>query len=167
MNTGRILAISLAAAAAGALPAAPAAAQTIHACVQQQTGDVRIVAAGSACPRNYDPLQWSQSGPQGPAGPTGPTGPAGPTPLPPQLHVQYIMTVGMGYARAFCPPEWKVTGGGGFSVDNTPLAQSLPISTLDGVIAHDQAAIGWQVVSAVWTADPPQVQTFVACARVF
>jgi hypothetical protein len=148
MKTVRIVAISLAA-AAGALPAA---AQTISACVHEATGDVRIVAPGTTCPRNSSPLEWNQPVQ---------------IPPPPQLHVQYIMSVGPGFARAFCPPSWKVTGGGGFSVDNTPLAQNHPISTTDGVNAHDGNAIGWQVASAVPGEFLPQVQTFVVCALVF
>jgi hypothetical protein len=152
VKTQRTLAISLAAAAASALPALPAAADTIHACVHQSTGDVRIVAPGTPCPRNHNPLEWNQ--------------PVS-VPPPPQLHVQYMLAQGIGYARAFCPPLWKVTGGGGFAVDNSALAQSYPISTLDGVHAHGEEAIGWQVVRTPFEADPPFVQAYVVCARVF
>lgn len=169
MTTGRILAISLAAVAASALPAAPAAAQTIHACVQKQTGDLRIVAPGSACPRNYDPLQWNQSGPPGPPGATGPSGPTGPTGAsapPPELRVEIFATQGIGYARAYCPPNWKVTGGAAFAVDGTPIASSLPIATTDGVIAIAQWAIGWQGI-ATFHEPTPQVQAYVICARLF
>jgi hypothetical protein len=168
MSTERILAISLAAVAAGALPAAPAAAQTIHACVQQQNGDVRIVAPGSACARNQDALQWNQSGPPGPAGPAGPAGPvgpAGPAAPAPELRVEIFATQGIGFATAFCPPDWKVTGGASFAVDGSPMRSSLPIATTDNVIAVGSAAIGWQGI-ARFDEPRPQVQTYVICARI-
>ena len=168
MGTGRILGLSLAAVVASALPAAPAAAQTIHACVQQNTGDLKIVAAGSACPRNSSPLQWNQAGPQGPAGPAGPTGatgPAGPAAPAQDLDIQIYSDGGIGLARAYCPLGYKVVGGTGFAVDNTPLGHSLPIALTDGGIAVGPSAIGWQAVAG--SVEPfPRVQAYVFCIRM-
>ena len=53
----------------------------IHACVNNTSGEVKIVGANSACPSNYRALDWNiqgQTGQQGPIGPVGPTGPMGP-----------------------------------------------------------------------------------------
>jgi hypothetical protein len=47
------------------------AAGTIH--------DFVLVDAGTACPTNMTPIEWSQTGPQGTTGPQGPQGPAGAT----------------------------------------------------------------------------------------
>ena len=56
----------------------------IHACVNNTSGELKIVGANSNCPNNYRPLDWNiqgpagQQGPMGPAGPVGPVGPVGP-----------------------------------------------------------------------------------------
>jgi hypothetical protein len=52
-------------------------AQVIHACVSHATGDLKIVAAGAACPRNWSPLSWNVTGPMGLPGQEGPPGPQG------------------------------------------------------------------------------------------
>ena len=51
---------------------------TIHACVQRDSGQVRIVSAGEQCRRSETALEWNAEGPAGPAGAAGPAGPAGP-----------------------------------------------------------------------------------------
>jgi Collagen triple helix repeat (20 copies) len=53
----------------------------IHACVDRQNGQVRVVSPEDACRRHEQALDWSRQGPAGPAGAAGPqgdTGPAGP-----------------------------------------------------------------------------------------
>jgi len=50
---------------------------TIHACVQRDSGQVRIVSAAEACRRSETALEWNAEGPAGPAGAAGPAGPAG------------------------------------------------------------------------------------------
>src|SRR6185436_19196046 len=52
-------------------------APTIHACVQRDSGQVRIVAANEQCRRSETALEWNAEGPAGPAGAAGPAGPAG------------------------------------------------------------------------------------------
>jgi hypothetical protein len=49
-----------------------ASAQVIHACANNLNGDLKVVAAGAPCPRNWSPLSWNVAGPQGPAGVPGP-----------------------------------------------------------------------------------------------
>ncbi len=62
---------------AGALAAAGVAVAqsgddgTIHACVSNLTGSVRIVDAGANCRAFEHKEEWSKAGPQGPAGPPG------------------------------------------------------------------------------------------------
>ena len=67
---------------------------TVHACVSNRDGSVRIVAEGVDCAKNESSVTWNQAGPQGSAGPAGidgragrdgqqgPAGPAAPDPSP-------------------------------------------------------------------------------------
>ena len=56
----------------------------IHSCVNNTSGEIKIIAANANCPSNYRALDWNiqgpagQQGPIGPAGPMGPVGPIGP-----------------------------------------------------------------------------------------
>ena len=56
----------------------------IHACVNNTSGEIKIIGANATCPNNYRALDWNiqgpvgQQGPIGPVGPVGPVGPAGP-----------------------------------------------------------------------------------------
>jgi hypothetical protein len=43
-------------------------AQVIHACANNSSGEVKIVAAGVSCPANWTTLTWNVAGPPGPAG---------------------------------------------------------------------------------------------------
>src|SRR5215813_13156323 len=60
-----------------ALAPISADAQQIFACVNANSGAVRIVAQGAAC-RTPESFTWNVVGPQGPPGPTGPAGVLGP-----------------------------------------------------------------------------------------
>jgi hypothetical protein len=53
-------------------------AADIHACVDRQNGQVRIVSSDDRCRRHESAIEWNSEGPAGPAGPAGPTGEAGP-----------------------------------------------------------------------------------------
>ena len=53
-------------------------AQQIFACVNTNSGAVRIVAQGAACRTPESLVTWNVVGPQGPPGPTGPAGALGP-----------------------------------------------------------------------------------------
>ena len=63
-------------AAAAVLPAD--AANVIHACINKQTGAVRVVAAGTICKQTETAASWNITGPEGPTGPQGPQGAPGP-----------------------------------------------------------------------------------------
>ncbi|HEV8625969.1 MAG TPA: hypothetical protein VG034_16065 [Acidimicrobiia bacterium] len=58
--------------------ASEAPSATIHACVQRDSGQVRIVSADEHCRRTETALDLNTQGPAGPAGAAGPAGPAGP-----------------------------------------------------------------------------------------
>lgn len=66
--------------AASWVAASESPSPTIHACVQRDSGQVRIVAAGEECRRTETALEWNSEGPAGPAGvgAQGEIGPAGP-----------------------------------------------------------------------------------------
>src|SRR5215813_6942220 len=53
-------------------------AQQIFACVNPNSGAVRIVAQGAACRTPESLVTWNVVGPQGPPGPAGPAGALGP-----------------------------------------------------------------------------------------
>lgn len=63
-------------------PPASSSGTTIYACVGQHNGQVRIVAAGTACRPDEDATSWNTTGPQGSTGPAGPAGPQGPAGAP-------------------------------------------------------------------------------------
>jgi hypothetical protein len=50
----------------------------IHACVNNTSGNVRILAANAVCRNNESPIDWNIQGPAGPQGEPGPTGEQGP-----------------------------------------------------------------------------------------
>ena len=51
----------------------------IHSCVNNTSGEIKIIAANANCPSNYRSLDWNIQGPAGQQGPIGPVGPVGPT----------------------------------------------------------------------------------------
>jgi collagen triple helix repeat protein len=149
----------------------------IHGCVRLNgQGQVRIIHPGEVCRNNERSLDWSIAGPAGPqgvrgpagpqgaqglAGPRGPQGPQGPQGPPGPLGASGLPTInyrsaqGTGFARAFCLPDEKLTGGGAFVESSSgagsealALRQSNPISDETGVIAFGTTAIGWQAASA-------------------
>jgi len=65
-----------------ALAPISADAQQIFACVNNNSGAVRIVAQGTACRTPESLVTWNVVGPQAPPGPAGPAGALGP-PGPP------------------------------------------------------------------------------------
>jgi hypothetical protein len=61
-----------------ALTPISADAQQIFACINNNSGAVRIVAQGAACRTPESLVTWNVVGPQGPPGPAGPAGALGP-----------------------------------------------------------------------------------------
>ncbi len=55
-----------------------AADEQVYACVKEQNGQVRIVAAGAECLPSEQAMTWSIEGPKGDTGPQGPQGIQGP-----------------------------------------------------------------------------------------
>jgi hypothetical protein len=105
----------------------------IHSCVNNTSGEIKIIGANATCPSNYRALDWNIQGPagqQGPIGPVGPVGPMGPQGLqgePGQQGIQGAAGIsGLEIVHAFnrveneprvdafanCPTGKKVLGGG-------------------------------------------------------
>src|SRR5215212_8040191 len=114
----------------------------IHSCVNNTSGEIKIIVATANCPSNYRALDWNiqgsagQQGPIGPVGPVGPIGPQGsqgeqgPQGLPGQQGIQGVQgpagISGLETVRVFdgnrttailnvtadCPSGKKVLGGG-------------------------------------------------------
>src|SRR6266496_1591521 len=49
----------------------------IHSCVNNTSGEIKIIAATANCPSNYHSLDWNIQGAAGQQGPIGPIGPQG------------------------------------------------------------------------------------------
>src|SRR5262245_53697376 len=62
-----------------ALAPISADAQQIFACVNANSGAIRIVAQGAVCRTPESLVTWNVVGPQGPPGPAGPAGALGPS----------------------------------------------------------------------------------------
>jgi hypothetical protein len=139
-----------------------------HACVNNTSGETKLVTATTSCPTGTSAVSWNQAGTRGPQGPAGAAGeqgqqgPAGPSGADTTYNYRFGGIVpGTSVARAFCDPGEKVTGGGGFAVSpNTGLTQNYPISDETGVVAWGTTAIGWQVATEDWGT----VQAYVICA---
>jgi hypothetical protein len=76
----RIVVVGLVAVIVAILTANLASAQATvyYACVNNSSGEIKMVAADAQCNKNWTKIDWNRVGPQGPAGPVGPAGPAGP-----------------------------------------------------------------------------------------
>jgi hypothetical protein len=55
----------------------PPANGTIHTCVGNSSGNIKITSATGTCGNNETPLDWNAQGPAGSQGPPGPPGPPG------------------------------------------------------------------------------------------
>jgi hypothetical protein len=168
MVRGYAIAGALALASASLPTTAAWGATTLFACVNGNSGELKMVSAGTTCHQNETLMSWDIAGPAGTPGPVGPPGPAGaPGPAGPPgstglTNVQYIeggMYPGTSVARAFCPDGTKVMGGGGLSLNQKGLQQNFPIADAGGLIAFGSIAVGWQVAAE----DFSDVQAHVVC----
>src|SRR5580700_5427795 len=75
---GCVLAIAVQPSAAASDLPQGMAATIYYGCVNNSTGDIRIVSKSTVCKSTEHKISWDKTGPQGPQGPTGPTGPKGP-----------------------------------------------------------------------------------------
>ncbi|MGB7819061.1 MAG: hypothetical protein WBL35_10060, partial [Ornithinibacter sp.] len=70
-------------AAAGVAAAAPSSDGTLHACYDEQSGQLRLVdpdtGTPKGCGKKEGAVTWNEQGPQGDPGPAGPAGPSGAT----------------------------------------------------------------------------------------
>ena len=89
----------------------------IHACVNNNSGEIKIVGPDESCKNNQYPLDWNIEGSTGPPGPPG--GPPGPPGLSGYEQVTNQTTIpgNLGSGSVFsvvaqCPGGKKVLGGG-------------------------------------------------------
>lgn len=61
----------------GGLAYASTPVTTIHGCMDNKKGDLRVVAAGMNCGKKESPISWNVQGAKGDIGPVGPVGPQG------------------------------------------------------------------------------------------
>src|SRR5262245_46186308 len=85
---------------------------SIHACVNQHSGEIKISDGGN-CPPGSAPLQWDSGGSTGGSN---------------AYYMSGGIVPGTSVARAFCPANTKVTGGGGISLAGSALSQNFPIA---------------------------------------
>jgi hypothetical protein len=164
----------------------------IHSCVNNTSGEIKIVGANSNCPGNYRALDWNIQGPAGQQGPIGPVGPVGPVglvgpigpigPIGPQglqgeqgiqgpagisgLEIVQVNTAPQDTARIDviieCPAGKKVLGGGYATAGNN-------LNT--SIVANGPATLSHWAVTAV-TNDYPAIrvgwsmQGYAICANV-
>lgn len=155
----------------------------IHACVNNESGEIKIVGANSNCPRNFRTLDWNIQGPAGPIGPIGPVGPQGlqgPQGLPGQQGIQGIQgpagISGLEMVTAYsdnqdaaridvfveCPAGKQVLGGGYSSAgdnSNISFVGNAPYGLYQWVVTavtndYPNVRLGWSV------------QAFAICANV-
>jgi hypothetical protein len=153
-------------------------AALIHACVSNNSGEIKIVGANANCPSNYRALDWNIQGPEGQPGPIGPAGPQGEqgtqgVPGEPGLQGPAgisgleVVEVNSGTLNAFridvvvdCPAGKRVLGGGFATVGNNQYAVVMANAPLDGnrwVVTVFQS----DLTARLWS-----VQAFATCAYV-
>ena len=129
----------------------------LTACVNPNSGEMKMVAGAGGCHNGWLPLEWNQQGATGPQGPPGTPGAAAPP-----ATVSYVrgqMYPGTSVARAICPAGSVVTGGGGSSISGQGLKQNFPIADESGTFAFGNEGIGWQVAATDWS----DVEAFAIC----
>lgn len=143
--------------------------ETIHACVHDRTGDVRIVDDAEGCKQQEAPVSWNTEGPPGPPGPEGPEGPQGPEGPPGQDGVLGYETVfeqgsvdasSTEAVRADCP-EGKRVLGGGFSHD--PI-DGMQVTRLGPAGVPPDSA--WLAAARNTTDSPQRLTVHAICAEV-
>jgi hypothetical protein len=112
----------------------PTATGVIHSCVNDSSGELKIVGETDNCKNHQTPLDWNA---EGPAGPTGPTGDPGADGVSGYLRV--VVNVNTGDINPHtstgltvdCPAGKKVLGGGGqapadvfYVIDSYPLSDN-------------------------------------------
>jgi len=158
----------------------------IHSCVNNTSGEIKIIAATANCPSNYHSLDWNIQGPagqQGPIGPVGPVGPIGPQGLqgeqgpqglqgiqgPAGISGLEIVTANSGTQVAAridvfveCPAGKQVLGGGygtiGSNLD-TSISTSAPYGSYQWVVTA--VTNDYPNVRSGWS-----VQAYAICANV-
>jgi hypothetical protein len=157
----------------------------IHSCVNNTSGEIKIISANATCPSNYRALDWNIQGPAGQQGPIGPVGPMGPQGLqgeqgpqglsgqqgiqgPAGISGLEVVQVYSGTQNNFridvyveCPAGKQVLGGGFGTVgDNqyVTVMASAPLSSTTWVVSIFQSDL---TDGHLWS-----VQAYAICANV-
>ena len=165
------------------LTAGVVAAQTegspINACVDNKTGELRIVLQSGSCDAKKETeLSWNREGAQGPAGPQGPQGVPGPKgdagPAGPQgeegppgpANVRKVSASGDSPVTAKCAPGEKVTGGGHAANQYEGAPPPVAVSSQPVYNVGPDKVEGWQVWVAVGTFPygPTKADAVALCA---
>ena len=72
-----IVALLAVALAGGVMWAFASEGEVIYACVNPNSGEIKIVNSPDDCKKTWEPLSWNKQGPEGPPGPEGKQGPPG------------------------------------------------------------------------------------------
>lgn len=111
----------------------------IFACVNNSSGEVKIVAPGAACNNNWTLRTWNVTGPAGPQGPAGPPGP--PAPPPRTQPMSFAVNCDAGdtiqgaLASDLIPGDVLLVSGichENVNVASSAVARDIPSITLDG-----------------------------------
>ena len=70
-----VVVISMAVATSTSAHPGPVTNQVIHSCVNDSSGEIKIVSATETCKNHHTPMDWNAQGLVGPAGLRGPRGP--------------------------------------------------------------------------------------------
>ncbi len=135
----------------------------ITACVDQNTGNVRIVGSGSDCRPNETTTTWNQQGPQGIPGTNGANGVSGWTRVQGESTVVQAHTWDRGQAR--CPEGQRVLGGGYFShYEGHPSGTTHTLTLLSSYPTFD--GIAWYVSMLNDTDTSIEFTPYAICATV-
>lgn len=107
--------------------------ETYYACVNRNSGEIKLVQAGVACQHNWDAISWNS---QGPAGPMGPPGLVGPQSCAPNYVIGIDANGVLVCSGAAPPPVDRDNDGVPDAADNCPDIAN------PGQEDHDQDGIG-------------------------
>jgi hypothetical protein len=141
----------------------------IYACVNNNSGEVKIVAADTVCHENSTLVHWNQEGTPGQDGAPGADGADGEKgdkgdPGPASGAVSQVVA-GEGstaLSTAVCPAGTFATGGGFFMTNDSPPFASFPSTTTAGTAPVGSPAPAWTVIKN--PSDSVLVTAFAICA---
>ncbi len=128
----------------------------VHACVNGDSGDVRVVGSNEDCKKKETPLDWNIQGQPGPQGPIGNPGVLG-------FYTRYnpggACPDGFNcVAIAVCDPGDAVTGGG---FEQSVVSRDGSISVMQSRPTSDTI---WQVILSNYSGSDVEYRAYARCA---